>query len=149
MNGGVRGPATESDRRSAVRNAAAHGCEDAEQGMDDAQLWQRERDFWLSPAADNAARLSPHCLMAFAPPTGILRGREAVLDSLRAAPRWTAVELEQPTLERADPDTAVLAYRALGSRPGAPPYRAYCSSTYRRDGGDWRLIQHQQTPIAS
>ena len=149
MNGRVCGPATESGRRSAVRNAAAPGRELAEQGMDDARLWQRERDFWLSPAADHAAGLSPHCLMAFAPPTGILRGREAVLDSLRAAPRWTAVEFEQCTLERADPDTAVLAYRALGSRPGAPAYCAYCSSTYRRDGRDWRLIQHQQTPITS
>ncbi|WP_363797390.1 nuclear transport factor 2 family protein [Lysobacter firmicutimachus] len=117
--------------------------------MDDVQLWQRERDFWLSPAADNAAGLSPHCLMAFAPPTGILRGREAVLAGLRAAPRWAAVELEQRTLERAGPDIAVLAYRALASRPGEPPYRAYCSSTYRRDGRDWSLIQHQQTPIAS
>lgn len=117
--------------------------------MDDAQLWQRERDFWLSPAADHAAGLSPHCLMAFAPPAGILRGRDAILASLRAAPRWAAVEFEQRALERADPDTAVLAYRALGSRPGEPPYRAYCSSTYRRDGRGWRLVQHQQTPLGS
>jgi hypothetical protein len=30
-------------------------------------------------------------------------------------------------------------------RDGAEPYRCYCTSTYRVDAKQWKLIQHQQT----
>ena len=43
-------------------------------------------------------------------------------------------------------DVLVLAYKAEGRREGAAAYSAYCTSTYRRSGGRWRLVQHQQTP---
>ena len=44
-------------------------------------------------------------------------------------------------------DLLVLAYKARGLRDGAAPYDAECTSTWRKAGDRWRLVQHQQTVI--
>ena len=46
---------------------------------------------------------------------------------------------------RAGDGVVVLGYTAEGRREGAAPYRCHCTSTYRADGGAWKLVQHQQT----
>lgn len=106
-------------------------------------LWDLERRFWLDGPEHYRAGLDPACVMVF--PFGVLAG-EAILQSLEGAPRWAAVEMTGRQAARPTDDLAVLAYRATGRRDGAADYEAWCSSTYRRDGPRWRLVQHQQTP---
>lgn len=106
-------------------------------------LWDLERRFWLEGAAHYERALDPGCVMVF--PFGVLTG-EAILESLEAAPRWASVETAERRLAQPADDLAVLAYLATGRRTGEAPYEAWCSSTYRRDGPRWRLVQHQQTP---
>ncbi|MGA0605824.1 nuclear transport factor 2 family protein [Phenylobacterium sp. VNQ135] len=106
-------------------------------------LWDLERRFWLEGEGHYRAALDPHCVMVFG--FGSLTG-EAILESLEAAPRWNAVAMAERRLARPTDDLAVLAYLAAGRREGEPAYEAWCSSTYRRDGPRWRLVQHQQTP---
>lgn len=107
------------------------------------QLWDLERRFWLEGPEHYARALDPGCVMVF--PFGVLQGA-AIAASLDGAPRWTSVDMAERTLARPTDDLVVLAYRARGERAGAEPYAAWCSSTYRRDGAGWRLVQHQQTP---
>lgn len=56
--------------------------------------------------------------------------------------------MEERVLGRSGDSVAVLAYRAEARRAEDGPYRAYCTSTYVRSGDGWKLVQHQQTPIA-
>lgn len=114
--------------------------------MNDETAWGMEERFWLGSVEDNEGVLSPECVMAFAEPVGILSGG-AIVESLRSAPRWASVDMTERVIGRPDQATLVLAYRAEGSREGADPYRAYCTSTYRRIGAEWLLVQHQQTPL--
>lgn len=111
--------------------------------MDDGQAWALERRLWLEGSGIYDALLDPACLMAF-PGMGVLRAAD-VLDSLKGAPRWASVAMADRTVGRAGEDVVVLGYTAEGFREGAAPYRCFCTSTYRRDGGAWRLVQHQQT----
>jgi hypothetical protein len=119
-----------------------HGT--AEAGMEDEALWTGEQRLWLEGRAAYDALLDPAAVMAFAG-VGVLSGA-AIARSLEGVPRWSGVDMEGRVLARPAPGLAVLAYRAEAMRPGEPPYRALCSSTWRRDGADWRLVQHQQTP---
>jgi hypothetical protein len=109
-------------------------------------LWTIEHRLWLDGAEAYADLMAPRCVMAFAP-MGILQD-QAIVDSLRGAPRWTFVEMTGQVLARPMPDLAILAYRARARRDGADPYAALCTSTYLRLGERWRIAQHQQTPLA-
>lgn len=106
-------------------------------------LWDLERRFWLAGSEHYRQVMDPACVMVF--PMGVLAGDE-ILPSLESAPRWAEVEMAERRLSRPADELAVLAYRASGRREGAAAYEAWCSSTYRRQGSGWRLIQHQQTP---
>lgn len=108
------------------------------------ELWREEREFWLSGVAEAARKLDGSCLMAFAP-TGILN-RAGIVAALHAAPRWQELTMtERATIET--DDVCVLAYHATARRNGAETYRALCTTTWIRRAGDWRILQHQQTPL--
>jgi hypothetical protein len=84
--------------------------------------------------------------MALPGPAGILSG-EAIQAGVAAAPRWSAVAMTELQARHPAPGLAVLGYRARGTRAGAPPSEAYCTSCYLAAVAGWRLVQHQQTPI--
>lgn len=109
-------------------------------------LWTIEQRLWLDGVEAYEELMATECVMAFGP-TGILRN-DAIVESIRQAPRWSDVEL----LDRAEVhhgrDIAVLAYRAHGERITGPAYEAVCTSTYIRENDKWRIAQHQQTPLS-
>ena len=105
-----------------------------------------EERFWAAGEDHYRDALDPACVMAFPAPAGIIEG-PAIAQSLAGAPRWASVTMAETRIGRPSDDLLVLAYRARGRRDGAAPYEAYCTSTYRKAGGRWRLVQHQQTPV--
>ena len=109
------------------------------------QLWQNERNFWLKGIEFFEEHMAKECLMAL-PGIGII-DRTAVLETLRDAPRWAAVEMQAEREATIGTSVAVIAYDATGHRDGSPPYRAACTSTYvLEEHRVWRMVQHQQTP---
>lgn len=108
------------------------------------ELWMDEKRFWLDGPDFYEEKMAPEACMVFPPPAGVLRG-EAILAGLRQGPRWQSVEMTERS-ETAWGGTVVLVYRATGTRPGAGPHVALCSSTYVRTDGGWKLLFHQQTP---
>ncbi|MBD9529035.1 nuclear transport factor 2 family protein [Paracoccus sp. PAR01] len=108
------------------------------------ELWREERDFWLAGSAEAARKLDDGCLMVFAP-AGILTRRK-VVENLGASPRWQEVTISDRASIETD-ELCVLAYRATARRAGAETYRALCTTTWIRRDGDWRIVQHQQTPV--
>ena len=113
--------------------------------MTDDEACAMEQEFWTSGEEHCREAIDPACVMAFPAPAGIIAGPE-IVRSLADAPRWSSVSMVETRVARPAGDLLVLAYRAEGRRERAAPYVAYCTSTYRRSGGRWRLIQHQQTP---
>ena len=104
-------------------------------------LWTIEELLWTGATDAFRKRLAPGCLMAF-PGMGLMQG-EAIMESLKAAPRWSRVEMRDKRLQETG-DCAVLAYHAHGTRDGDAPYEALCTSTWIRREDEWKLIQHQQ-----
>jgi uncharacterized protein YchJ len=115
--------------------------------MADDTLWKTEERLWTGGFEAYEERLDADCIMAFAPPAGIMR-REAILASISKAPRWTTIEMLERQLSRPQESVAVLGYRARAKR-GDQPYEAMCSSVYVARDGRWRMVQHQQTPLES
>lgn len=105
-----------------------------------------ERDFWLAGAAEAARRLDDGCLMALAP-LGILTRRK-IVEHLSACARWQEVGFAERASIETD-EICVLAYRVTARRAGADTYRALCTTSWIRRDGDWRILQHQQTPVSA
>lgn len=63
---------------------------------DDDAIWTLEHDFWLTGVEHYEHYLDPACLMAFPPPVGVM-DRDAVVESLRDAPRWAGVGITGQT----------------------------------------------------
>ncbi len=66
--------------------------------MTDEQAWSLEERLWLEGPGVYDDLLDPECLTAF-PGMDVTRA-SAVLDSLRDAPRWTAVEMTDRAVGR-------------------------------------------------
>jgi len=107
-------------------------------------IWTTERRLWLEGADAYADLMAPRCIMAFAA-MGVLEDA-AIVESLRGAPRWAAINMTQQVMAEPAEDVIILAYTAQARRDGAEPYSALCTSTYLRLDGQWRIAQHQQTP---
>lgn len=107
-------------------------------------IWEAERSLWLGGRLAYATHMAPDFLLALPPPIGVLAMNQ-VLDSISSVPRWQSVEMRDCQAVGGG-ETMVLAYRATAARD-RESYRALCTSTWRRDGGMWKLIQHQQSPL--
>ena len=114
--------------------------------MTDADFWEVERSLWLGSAAAFRAWVAADCVMVLPEPAGIVTGR-AIIDGVKAGPRWGRIDFAAPLVRRPGTEAAVLAYRAEAERPDGVPYRALCSSSYLQQAGAWWLVQHQQTPL--
>ena len=68
--------------------------------------------------------------------------------AMRESPGWDAFRIADPQVIRSGPDVVGVTYRFEGTRDAEYGYAALMSSVYSRAGGDWKLVLHQQTPIA-
>ena len=111
--------------------------------MTEDDAWALEERFWLEGPTVYAAHLDSECLMAF-PGIGVLQTAD-IIAAIKGAPRWESVNMTDRHVGRPGSDLLVLGYIAAGYRSGSEPYRCFCTSTYRLDGGAWKLVQHPQT----
>ncbi len=110
-------------------------------------LFGMEEKFWTEGADYYRRNLAHAAIMVFPDPAGVLV-KDDIADSLEGAARWSDVALEEHRLLELNDAAAVVTYKATARRPdAAKPYVARASSTYVRDGGDWKLAFHQQTPL--
>ena len=115
--------------------------------MTDEDLWRMEAGFWTGDADFYQQHLAGGAMMVFPPPAGVL-DRARIIETVRAAPRWREIDMQDRQIAKPKPDTVVLAYRASARREGDEhPYRAVCGSVYTRFTEGWRLVLHQQSPV--
>ena len=96
------------------------------------------RNFYSIVLRDDAVMLFPGGLR--------VDGKEAILDSLAAQP-WSSFAIEEPQVIALSENAGVLLYRVTAQRQDGDPYVALISSTYAMEGGTWKLVLHQQTPV--
>jgi hypothetical protein len=126
-------------------NTDATGASAHDPELSDAALWDLETRFWQGDERFYDAALAPAALMVFPDPTGIL-DRDAILASIRGAPRWTQVDMTARRVVRPHADVAIAAYRFSARQDDDHAYRGWASSSYTRTDGVWSMSHHQQTP---
>lgn len=110
-----------------------------------------EREAWRAlstdgeTAAEHYERVLAEEVLMLLPGGLVIDDRRAVIDSMRGAP-WESFELSGERVIVLGDRTAVVTYRATAHRPDQD-YEALFSSTYVREGCEWRLALHQQTPV--
>jgi ketosteroid isomerase-like protein len=109
------------------------------------EIERLEREFWLGGPQVYRRSLTEDCIVIVPPPSGELRGREAIIRSLEGVPRWAEVEFTPEPVWRTG-DAILVAYRARARRAGAAPYETWASSLYVEGEDGWKLSFHQQTP---
>jgi hypothetical protein len=114
--------------------------------VEDARIWELERELWLGGAEVYRRRVAGDCVMAL-PSAPFLFDREAATAAVADTPRWQEVDFADARVERPQEGLIVIAYRARANR-GGEAYHALCTSTLRRiDHDKWVVVQHQQTPF--
>jgi ketosteroid isomerase-like protein len=111
------------------------------------RLLALEELFWRA-AGDRelyASHTAPDALHVF-PGWGITE-LERVLEAVAEVEPWERFALEEPRVLELGPDAAAVVYTARAKRAGQDEYVAAMTTVYRRDGDDWKLVVHQQTPL--
>jgi hypothetical protein len=107
-----------------------------------------EREGWEALAAGDGAtyyrkHLTANALFAF--PFGVLT-REEAIDAIEAASPWAHFGISNPRVVELGHDIGVVVYTVVAQRADQAPYSAVISSTFVRDGDQWKLAFHQQSP---
>lgn len=114
--------------------------------MDDERIWSFEESLWTGGAERYRALVDKECLMILPEPPFVMRGEQAIA-AVSDTPRWGHVTLSEREVSRPQEGLIVIAYKA-NAEGGGQPYEAHCTSTYRRLAHEeWRVVQHQQTPL--
>jgi hypothetical protein len=80
---------------------------------------------------------------------GHVLDRDATVEAMDASPGWDEVVFEEPRLVELGECAAAIGYRFRGRRGADVVYEAQMTSTWARAKGEWRMVVHQQTPLAS
>jgi hypothetical protein len=118
--------------------------------MTDDDVVALERAGWDALSSGRGAdhyreHLAAGALMAF--PFGVLDRTEA-LEAIASAAPWSRYAMSDARVVRLGSEAALVVYSVVAERVGEPPFTAVLSSTFVRQGGDWRLAFHQQSPTA-
>jgi ketosteroid isomerase-like protein len=115
--------------------------------MDDDRVWSFEESLWTGDAAHYRELIDDECLMVVPMPPYVMGGEQAI-EAVSNTPRWSSVTLSQKQVKRPQEGLIVIAYQAEASKEGGESYTAHCTSVLRRLSHDeWRVVQHQQTPL--
>jgi hypothetical protein len=110
-------------------------------------LLEKEQSLWSGGPAEYRRALDGDCLVAFTEMAGVER-RDDIAKMIGQGARWHDVDIEVEGLLQPTDDVTILTYKVHAVR-GDAPYDARVSSGYVKRGGDWLMMFHQQTPLAT
>lgn len=114
--------------------------------MDDGRVWTFEESLWKADAQHYRESIDGSCLMVVPAPPYVLVGMAAA-DAVADTPRWETTAFSDTQIARPQDGIIVIAYKIDATR-GQETYVAHCSSVYQRIAHEeWKVIQHQQTPL--
>ena len=117
--------------------------------MEDARVWAFEESLWRATSEHYHDSIHEQGLMVVPEPPYILEGGQAA-DLVSGTPRWDEVKFSEQHVTRPHEGLIVIAYQMDANKADVSPYKAHCTSVYLRLGhDDWKVVQHQQTPVLS
>ena len=119
--------------------------------MDSTELYEIERSLWTNDPEVYRDSLRQDALLMFQE-TGMIT-RDAAIAAIREESRenrhWAEVRFVDERVLSPTNDTRVLIYKAAARwNYESNPISVLCSSIYALDSSEWRLVFHQQTPLA-
>lgn len=111
-------------------------------------LIELERRFWDAAGDPDfyQTHLADDAVMAFH--IGVM-DKPAVVAAMEGAAEWGTHTMDEMRYVELGLDAAALVYTTEATpAAGGDAYRAAVTSVYRRDVGSWRLVLHQQSPLA-
>jgi hypothetical protein len=114
------------------------------------QLWELEDQGWRALCDQRATEFFGAALtddVVIVVP-GMVIDRQTFLENADSEP-WASYRIDDRHLVELTSDCVTLTYHVIASRPEAPQYEAWLSSTWVRRHGNWKLAFHQQTPDPS
>jgi hypothetical protein len=113
-----------------------------------AELLALEEVFWRAAGSREKyeANLAPDAIHVF-PGWGVATDRGRVLRAVESEGPWESFTIDDPRVVTLGAEAAALIYTAKAQRAGEAPYVAAMTTVYRREGGNWQLVVHQQTPL--
>lgn len=119
--------------------------------MEDARIWDYERQLWLGGGDVYRQRVADNCVMAL-PSEPFLFDGEGATAAVEDTPRWKEVEFLDQVVERPHEGLIVIGYRVRASQAEDDSddagYHALCTSTLMQLAHEeWVVVQHQQTPL--
>lgn len=113
----------------------------------ESELVAIEKELWTGGRESYRRHVDNECLLAFAEMAGV-SSRDEVAEMVESGERWGEPEIDVEDLLRPTGDVALLTYRAAATRGDDEHYRAVVTSGYVERAGGWKLMFHQQTPLA-
>ena len=107
--------------------------------------WAIEENFWLEGPDFYRAHMAEDAEIWVPDRAEPLKGVE-ILDALKNVPRWEAVVFDHQNMA-VDGDRITLRYHATAQAEGQDAYAAHCTTTYLRDPGGLKLIEHRQRAV--
>lgn len=116
--------------------------------MDDERLWAFEHSLWTGGPDNYREKVDGEVVMVLPQPPHVLAG-DAAISAVTQTPVWDEAELSERQVSRPQEGLIVIGYRVRAERQGHAAYEAHCTSVLRRVEHEvWRVVQHQQTPVA-
>jgi hypothetical protein len=116
--------------------------------VEDDRIWEFERNLWVGEGEVYERCVADDVVMAL-PAEPFLFDGAAAKAAVEGTPRWESVEFAETRVSRPEEGLIVIGYRVRAQR-GEQDYHALCTSTLQRCGHeDWRVVQHQQTPLGT
>jgi hypothetical protein len=110
-------------------------------------LLAMEQKLWSGGKLEYRQTLDDDCLVAFTEMSGVSKRDD--IASQADSNRWHDLDLEVEGFIQPTDDVAILTYHVSALRGDDEPYEARVSSGYVKRNGGWKLMFHQQTPLAS
>ena len=112
------------------------------------QLYEIEKKFWTEGAAFYRAHTGDKCLTMFLEMAGLI-DREKIAVAAGEGGRWKSIGIVRKGFVQPSDTVAIISYEAGAGRSDGKSYQALVSTAYARNGTDWKMIFHQQTPLES
>lgn len=112
------------------------------------QLIELEAQFWRAAGDPEfyRDRFADDGVMAFH--VGIMT-KTRIMQSISGADRWESFTIDDPHVVAISDNVASITYSTVANRVGSQEkYLAAITSVYADRGDGWKLVLHQQTPLA-
>jgi hypothetical protein len=107
-----------------------------------------EKKFWTGNSKFYRENVDDSCLVAFGADMAGVMSNKDVAATAKDGNRWKDLDIKLKGLIEPADDVAILSYEANATRSNGEPYSALVSTGYAKRDDGWKMMFHQQTPLA-